>query len=435
MSEEYLNKAIINYYKSDNTRYLSYEKISDICLRQRGIKITAKEMNELNNDSSSVKVFAGGNTSAMLNKDEVGEENVINKPSVIVKSRGNIDFEYYDKEFTHKNEMWSYSSLDDNKLNIKYLYYILKNNLKYFRDNAISGKLPQIATGVTDNYKIPLPNIYIQDQVVEILDKFQELTQNVSGLLPDEIEKRQKQYEYYREKLLTFDTERTRGGYQVLSSDYISLLTQAGALVGVSVFELRYKSLGNIGTFENGKGMPKSIFNEKGSVGAIHYGHIYTKYNLCVRNPIVKVTVQNAEKLKKVYTGDLVIAKTSENIEDVMKTVAYLGNESVVTGGHAAIFRHNENPKYLSHVFNGANYFIRQKNKLARGVKVIELSTKDMEKIEILIPPKPIQEYIVSILDKFEVLSQSTTDGLRHEIELREKQYEYYREKLLTFEK
>lgn len=212
LSEDYLNKAINKYYKSDDTRYLSYEKITDICLRQRGIKITAKEMNELNNNFSSVKVFAGGNTSAMLNKDEVGEENVINKPSVIVKSRGNIDFEYYDKEFTHKNEMWSYSSLDESKLNIKYLYYILKNNLKYFRDNAISGKLPQIATGVTDNYKIPLPNIYIQDQVVEILDKFQELTQNVSGLLPDEIEKRQKQYEYYREKLLTFDTERTRGG-------------------------------------------------------------------------------------------------------------------------------------------------------------------------------------------------------------------------------
>ena len=225
------------------------------------------------------------------------------------------------------------------------------------------------------------------------------------------------------------------GGYHLLSKDYIGLLTQAGALVGVKVFELRHKSLGKIGTFENGKGMPKSIFNEKGSVGAIHYGHIYTKYNLCVRNPIVKVTVQNAEKLKKVYTGDLVIAKTSENIVDVMKTVAYLGNESVVTGGHAAIFRHNENPKYLSHVFNGANYFIRQKNKLARGVKVIELSTKDMEKIKILIPPLPIQEYIVSILDKFEALSQSTTEGLRCEIELREKQYEYYREKLLTFEK
>lgn len=436
LSEEYLNKAIINYYKSDNTRYLSYEKISDICLRQRGIKITAKEMNELNNDSSSVKVFAGGNTSAMLNKDEVGEENVINKPSVIVKSRGNIDFEYYNEAFTHKNEMWSYSSLDENKLNIKYLFYVLKNNLKYFRDTAISGKLPQISTGVTDNYKVPLPNIYIQNQIVEILDKFDELIKDVSGLLPDEIEKREKQYEYYREKLLTFDTECTSGGgYHLLSKEYIGLLTQAGALVGVNVFELRHKSLGDIGVFENGKGMPKSIFNEKGNVGAIHYGHIYTKYNLCVRNPIVKVTVQNAEKLKKVYTGDLVITKTSENIEDVMKTVAYLGSESVVTGGHAAIFRHNENPKYLSHVFNGANYFIRQKNKLARGVKVIELSTKDMEKIKILIPPKAIQEYIVSILDKFESLSQSTTEGLRREIELREKQYEYYREKLLTFEK
>lgn len=212
LSEEYLNKAIINYYKSDNTRYLSYKKISDICLRQRGIKITAKEMKNLDKENSNVKVFAGGNTTANLSEEEVGKENILEKPSVIVKSRGNIDFEYFDEAFTHKNEMWSYSSLDENKLNIKYLYYVLKNNLKYFRDNAISGKLPQISTGVTDNYKVPLPNIYIQNHIVEILDKFDELIKNVGGLLPDEIEKREKQYEYYREKLLTFDTERTRGG-------------------------------------------------------------------------------------------------------------------------------------------------------------------------------------------------------------------------------
>lgn len=212
LSEEYLNKVINKYFNFDKFKKVSYEKVSDLCLRQRGIKITAEEMKILDNEDSNVKVFAGGNTSAMLSRDEVGEENILIKPSVIVKSRGNIDFEYYDEAFTHKNEMWSYSSLDDNKLNIKYLYYVLKNNLKYFRDNAISGKLPQISTGVTDNYRVLLPNIYIQNQVVEILDKFDELIKDATGLLPDEIEKREKQYEYYREKLLTFDTERTRGG-------------------------------------------------------------------------------------------------------------------------------------------------------------------------------------------------------------------------------
>ena len=118
-----------------------------------------------------------------------------------------------------------------------------------------------------------------------------------------------------------------------------------------------------------------------------------------------------------------------------MKTVAYLGNETAVTGGHAAIFKHNENPKYLSYVFNGANYLLRQKNKLARGVKVIELSTTDMEKIKIPLPSLVVQEYIVSILDKFDKLVNDVAKGIPKEIELREKQYEYYRERLLNFPK
>lgn len=154
-----------------------------------------------------------------------------------------------------------------------------------------------------------------------------------------------------------------------------------------------------------------------------------------VENPIVKVSKQNAKKLKKVNSGDMVIAKTSENIDDVMKTVAYLGSEPAVTGGHAAIFRHSENPKYLSYVFNGANYVINQKNKLAKGVKVIELSTTDMKKIKIPLPSLSVQKYIVSILDKFDTLINDISQGLPKEIELRQKQYEYYREKLLKFDR
>ncbi|QRG86497.1 restriction endonuclease subunit S [Bulleidia sp. zg-1006] len=212
-------------------------------------------------------------------------------------------------------------------------------------------------------------------------------------------------------------------------------MKEASDIVDIKLFEVEWKTLGSIGVFENGTGMPKSLFNENGKVGAIHYGHIYTKYNLFVKQPIVRVTKQNADNLKKVNTGDLVIAKTSENIEDVMKTVAYLGNIIAVTGGHAAIFKHNENPKYLSYVFNGANYLLRQKNKLARGVKVIELSTTDMEKIKIPLPSLPVQEYIVSILDRFDALINDVSKGLPKEIELRKKQYEYYREKLLSFPK
>ena len=220
-----------------------------------------------------------------------------------------------------------------------------------------------------------------------------------------------------------------------LSKWYFKLLEQAAGIVGVNLFEVEWKELGDIGVFENGSGMPKSLFDENEDIGAIHYGHIYTKYNMFVEQPIVRVSKKNADTLKKVTTGDLVIAKTSENIEDVMKTVAYLGSDIAVTGGHTAICRHNENPKYLSYVFNGANFLLKQKNKLAKGVKVIELSTVDMKKIKIPLPSLPVQEYIVSILDKFNALINDISQGLPKEIELRKKQYEYYRKKLLDFKR
>lgn len=205
--------------------------------------------------------------------------------------------------------------------------------------------------------------------------------------------------------------------------------------MGVCFAGVEWKKLGDIGTFENGTGMPKSLFKKNGSVGAIHYGHIYTKYNLFVDKPIVQVSEDDIERLKKVNFGDLVIAKTSENVDDVMKTVAYLGDKVAVTGGHAAIFRHDQNPKYLSYVFNGADYLLKQKNKFARGVKVIELSTVEMEKIKIPLPSLIVQNYVVSILDKFDKLVNDINEGLPKEIELRQKQYEYYRERLLNFPK
>ena len=229
--------------------------------------------------------------------------------------------------------------------------------------------------------------------------------------------------------------QQTADSRQLISNDYFVLLKETADIVGIKLFGVEWKALGNIGNFENGSGMPKILFNENGTVGAIHYGHIYTKYNMFVNNPIVKVTKQAAETLKKVKKGDLVIAKTSENVDDVMKTIAYLGDKDAVTGGHAAIFKHTENPKYLSYVFNGAIYMIKQKNKLAKGVKVIELSITDMEKIRIPLPSLSVQEYIVSILDKFDTMTNDLSQGLPKEIELRKKQYEYYREKLLNFQR
>lgn len=305
---------------------------------------------------------------------------------------------------------------NEDVLNYKYLYHYISSKYEAVK-NLGQGALTSLNLSIIKNIEIPIPPIQTQKEIAETLDKFT----NYVIELQAELQARTKQYEYYRDILL--------------SEEYLDMLLTKPEFEGEGIYKTEWKALGEIGSFQNGTGMPKSLFVEDDGIGAIHYGHIYTKYNLLVDKPIVKVSEQKASNLKKVFPGDLVIAKTSENIEDVMKTVAYVGYDNAVTGGHAAIFRHNENSKYLSYVFNGSSYLLRQKNKLARGVKVIELSITDMEKIKIPIPTVKIQEHIVSILDKFYTLLHNSSDGLQKEIELRQKQYEYYREKLLDFKK
>ena len=190
---------------------------------------------------------------------------------------------------------------------------------------------------------------------------------------------------------------------------------------------VEYKKLGEIGTFTRGSGLQKKDFTENG-IGCIHYGQIYTYYGTSTTETKSFVHAELAKSLTRVKPGDIIIACTSENVEDVCKAVAWLGTTEIVTGGHACVFSHKENPKYISYFFQTENFF-QQKKKFARGVKVIDVKAIDLAKIEIPLPPIKVQEEIVRILDHFTEL----TAELQAELQARQEQYEYYRNKLLTF--
>ena len=177
-------------------------KIKEVCKRQKGINITAFQMKELNKDNGVIRIFAGGNTIANVNYEDIPNANIINIPSIIVKSRGKVDFEYYDKPFTHKNELWSYSKNSDDII-LKFIYYYLCNNLDYFIKKSVRGAMPQIATPDTDDFQIPLPTLDIQKEIVHYLDQFTTLI----SLLEKKLELTKKQYAYYRDELLRFEKE------------------------------------------------------------------------------------------------------------------------------------------------------------------------------------------------------------------------------------
>lgn len=185
------------------------------------------------------------------------------------------------------------------------------------------------------------------------------------------------------------------------------------------------KTLGDIAQFVRGNGMPKKDLADQG-VGAIHYGQIYTRYGVWTTQTISFVTPTTAAKLAKAEPGDIVITNTSENIEDVGKAVAWLGEESIVTGGHATVLKHQEDPKYLSYWFQSESFFL-QKRALATGTKVIDVSAKKLMKVQIPVPPLEVQQEIVRILDQFTQLEAE----LEAELEARRQQYEHYSEALL----
>ena len=188
-----------------------------------------------------------------------------------------------------------------------------------------------------------------------------------------------------------------------------------------------FKPLAEIGTFIRGNGLQKKDFTDSG-VGCIHYGQIYTHYGTFASKTISFVSEETANNCRKAMPGDLVIAATSENVDDVCKCVAWLGDEEVAISSDAFVFRHNLNPKYVAYYFQ-SDCFQKQKLPFVTGTKVMRVSSENLAKILIPIPPLAVQEEIVRILDRFADYSAQ----LQAELQARKAQYEYYRNHLLAF--
>ena len=192
-----------------------------------------------------------------------------------------------------------------------------------------------------------------------------------------------------------------------------------------------FKPLAEIGTFIRGNGLQKKDFTDSG-VGCIHYGQIYTHYGTFASKTISFVSEETANNCRKAMPGDLVIAATSENVDDVCKCVAWLGDEEVAISSDAFVFRHNLNPKYVAYYFQ-SDCFQKQKLPFVTGTKVMRVSSENLAKIIIHIPPMPVQEEIVRILDRFADYSAQLQAELQAELQARKAQYEFYRNHLLAF--
>jgi len=176
-----------------------------------------------------------------------------------------------------------------------------------------------------------------------------------------------------------------------------------------------------------GVGIKRDEVTETGTP-CVRYGEIYTTYNIWF-----DACVSHTESGTKTFGhGDILFAITGESVEEIAKSCVYMGHEKCYAGGDIVVMKHDQNPKYIAYALSTADAQM-QKSKGRVKSKVVHSSIPALKEITIPIPSLEEQERIVSILDRFDALTTDIKNGLPAEIAARQKQYEYYRDLLLTF--
>ena len=256
----------------------------------------------------------------------------------------------------------------------RYVYHFLKLNQDKLTNKQHGAGIPALRTSEILNIQIPIPPLKIQGEIVRILDNFTELTAELTA----ELSARKKQYSYYRDKLLSFQED-----------------------------EVEWKKLEEVVNIKNGKDWKKlgkgniPIYGSGGIMGYVDTPS-YTKVSVLIPR---KGTITNIFYTEKPFW----------NVDTVFYTEI---NENII------------DPKYFYYFMSNFNLTV-----LSTDSTRPSLTQTILKKIKIPIPPLKKQKQIVAILDKFDTLTNSITEGLPHEIELRQKQYEYYRDLLLSFPK
>lgn len=280
----------------------------------------------------------------------------------------------------------SVAAIENNEelLNYKFLYYYISNNYENIK-NMGQGALTSLNLGIIKNFQIPIPSLETQERIVKILDTMVDhFTQ-----LQAELQARNRQYEHYRDKLL--------------SEEYLNKLTENN--------NVRKTRLCEIAQLNRGKRVVRNQLSQEG---------LYPVF----QNSLIPLGFYD----NKNFNGEKTCIITAGAAGDIF----YQEKDFWAADDVFVITTDETIDKYLYYFILNKQFILKSK---VRRASVPRLSRESIEGLEILVPPIPVQEHIVSILDNFNKIVTDINEGLPKEIELRQKQYEYYRERLLDFKR
>lgn len=328
----------------------------------------------------------------------IDEWNTENDPiGITTRGAGVGSITWQEGRYFRGNLNYAVTIKNKTELDVRFLYHILLEFEQEIHALCTFTGIPALNASNLKKLLIPIPPLETQQRIVKILDKFTEL----EATLEAELALRKRQYQYYRDFLLDFDNQIWGGiadGYKGRLKDVV------------------WKTLGEV--CENLDSMRKPITSNFRKAGNIPY---YGASGI----------VDYVEDF--ILDGDyLLVSEDGANLLARKTPIAFSVSGKIWVNNHAHIlkFRTYAERRFIEFYLNNIDISM-----YISGAAQPKLNKQNLNKIRIPIPPLPEQEKIVAILDKFDTLTHSVSEGLPHEIALRRKQYEYYREQLLAFPK
>ena len=369
----------VTYNKAnESTNNIGYK-----VLRANNITLSGNTLNF--DDIKVIKFDTKVKSSQMLYKNDI----LISAASGSREHVGKVAFIYQDIDYYFGGFMGVIRC--NNNVNSRYLFHIFTSSIfqDYLNEVLNSSTINNLNSKVMDSFRLPIPPLPVQTEIVRILDALTALTSELTS----ELTLRRKQYEYYREKLLNIDEMN-------------------------KVIEL-----GDVGPVRMCKRILKNQTASSGDIPFYKIGTFGKKPDAYISNELFQEYKQKYSYPKK---GDILISASGT----IGRTVIFDGENSYFQDSNIVWIDNDETlvlNQYLYHFYKIAKWGI------AEGGTIQRLYNDNLKKVKISIPPLKEQQRIVSILDKFETLSNSITEGLPLAIEQSQKRYEYYRELLLSF--
>lgn len=387
-------EELIEQYCPDGVEYV---RLGDILSVNRGKRLTKTQLS----DDGKYYVYHGSKNTPL---GKYSQFNVKGNTTIVVNTGGIGGVKYCNEDFwCSDGSFWiGHSAL----LNDKYVYYYLSPKENYFASQKRVGGVPTIDRSTVENVEIPVPPLPVQEEIVRILDAFTELQAELQA----ELQKRKQQYNFYRDNLLTNYT---------------------------SEQNVKEYCLGELFEFKNGLNASKEQFGHGKPI--VNYVNVYKKNSIVSSDLTGRVELEaSAIERYRVKRGDVFFTRTSETREEVGFASVLLENiEDCVFSGFVLRARPITNvilPEFCKYCF--ATYKIRKQIIQSSTLTTRALTNgASLSKVKIMIPSIAEQQRIVSILDRFDTLTNDLTQGLPAEIQKRRQQYEFYRDKLLTFKR